>query len=319
MPRKKTQEQFENEIYIKTNGEYEVIGLYEGNLKRVNMIHHKCGTEFDIVPKFFLNGRTRCPKCAREILRTQHLKDPKVFEKEFKEVSHGRYTQISPYINNRLKIKVKCNKCNNIFEVTPNNFLSKGSGCPVCSNHQPKTTEGFSKLVQELGKGDYELLGDYKGSKTKTLFLHKSCGNTFKMTPGHFLRGHRCTSCSESKGESNIRLYLQKHNINFIYQFRFEDCRIVYPLPFDFAIFDGKGKLILLIEFDGKQHYKPVRFKGIPEDEAIKNFNKTKKRDKVKDDYCKNNKIKLLRISYKDINRVDSILDMAIPSQAYQG
>lgn len=34
----------------------------------------------------------------------------------------------------------------------------------------------------------------------------------------------------------------------------------------------------------------------------------TKECDKIKDEYCKKNNIRLLRISYKEVNRIDEIL-----------
>ena len=68
----------------------------------------------------------------------------------------------------------------------------------------------------------------------------------------------------------------------------------------DFYIND----LNLCIEFDGKQHFEPVKHFG-----GKVNFDKTKKRDEIKNNFCFNNNIKLLRISYKDINNVENILN----------
>lgn len=53
---------------------------------------------------------------------------------------------------------------------------------------------------------------------------------------------------------------------------------------------------------DGEQHESIKNYHFCrTEEENIKYFNKQKYHDKIKDDYCKANKIKLLRISYKDV------------------
>ena len=70
------------------------------------------------------------------------------------------------------------------------------------------------------------------------------------------------------------------------------------PLPFDFHLTDYD----ILIEVDGEQHEKPIRFGGMSIEQANKNFIEQKRRDKIKDDYCLKNKIPLIRISYKDID-----------------
>ena len=59
-------------------------------------------------------------------------------------------------------------------------------------------------------------------------------------------------------------------------------------MPFDFYL----PEYNICIEFDGIQHFEPRdAFGGKVE------FEKTKLRDKIKDDYCKNNGLSLIRIS----------------------
>ena len=72
-------------------------------------------------------------------------------------------------------------------------------------------------------------------------------------------------------------------------------------LRFDFALFNSQNKLICLIKFDGYQHFL-TDSKGYYTKEKILDL---KYRDNLKNDYCKNNKIKLIRISYKDYNKLD--------------
>ena len=91
-----------------------------------------------------------------------------------------------------------------------------------------------------------------------------------------------------SKGELYIYNYLIKNNIEFAPQFKFDDCRDKRPLPFDFMV--KVNNEIRLIEFDGSQHFYKSR--------TMYNTERVKKHDEIKNKYCKDNNIKLLRIPY---------------------
>ena len=58
-----------------------------------------------------------------------------------------------------------------------------------------------------------------------------------------------------------IGKWLDEHKIKYQKGYRFNECRNIRPLPFDFAVF-SKNKLITLIEFDGKQHFETIEYWG---------------------------------------------------------
>jgi len=64
----------------------------------------------------------------------------------------------------------------------------------------------------------------------------------------------------------------------------------------------------MVIEFDGEQHERPVTFGGMSKDRALKIYEETKQRDKLKNKYCKENNIELLRIPYSKLNSINKIL-----------
>jgi very-short-patch-repair endonuclease len=66
---------------------------------------------------------------------------------------------------------------------------------------------------------------------------------------------------------------------------------------------------ITVIEFDGQQHFEPVRFNGISKEAAFVNFKKIQQIDLLKTEYCKYNGISLLRIPYKKIKKIPEILE----------
>jgi hypothetical protein len=63
-----------------------------------------------------------------------------------------------------------------------------------------------------------------------------------------------------------------------------------------------------VIEYDGEQHFRPVKFGGISDDEAKQKFEDLKVCDKLKDDFCKDSGYKMIRIGYKDFPNILSIL-----------
>jgi hypothetical protein len=63
-----------------------------------------------------------------------------------------------------------------------------------------------------------------------------------------------CGFCCSSKGEERVEKILIEQNKKFVRQYRIEECKNIYTLPFDFAIFED-GELLCLIEYQGRQHY----------------------------------------------------------------
>lgn len=105
-----------------------------------------------------------------------------------------------------------------------------------------------------------------------------------------------------SLGEQAIASYLVEHNIPFDREFTFEDLRgNTGLLRFDFKV--NYGNQILLIEFQGKQHYQPVQFFGGEERFKIQQIY-----DEYKRAYCKRNGYKLIEIPYTDLDNVAKYL-----------
>ena len=87
---------------------------------------------------------------------------------------------------------------------------------------------------------------------------------------------------------------MDSHKIKYTPQKRFDDCKDIKPLPFDFYLSDYNT----CIEYDGQQHFEPVDFSGKRENLAQQQFEKTQYHDKIKNKYCEDNNIRLLRIPY---------------------
>ena len=81
-------------------------------------------------------------------------------------------------------------------------------------------------------------------------------------------------------------------------QHKFSDCRDKIELPFDFYLPDYN----MCIEYDGIQHFKD---NGWFRDSC----EQIQKRDKIKDGYCLGKGIRLVRINYKEKNKVEDMLN----------
>jgi Zn ribbon nucleic-acid-binding protein len=288
---------FKEEVKELVGNEYSVLGEYVNSSKKIKMKHNKCGHEWKVQPSLFVskNG-TRCPNCYGNIKRTTEE-----FKEEVKELVGNEYSVLGEYINNNENIKMRHNKCGNEWEPVPYHFLN-GTRCPQCSHpSQLKTTEEFKEEVKELVGNEHLVLGEYKGRKDDIRMYHKKCDNEYLVKPTDFLNGNRCPICRESKSERKIAKWLDKNNIKYKREYRFEDCKDKRPLPFDFKI--NLNDTFILLEYDGKQHFKPFKYWGGEE-----SFQITKKHDEIKNKFCKENDINLIRIPYTEKENINKIL-----------
>ena len=116
---------------------------------------------------------------------------------------------------------------------------------------------------------------------------------TYEISASVFSKGHRCPYCNESKGEKEIIKFLTKYNIKYKSQYKFKNCKFKRQLPFDFYL----PEYNICIEYDGEFHYK-----------MLMDFDNSKIRDSVKNYYCNQNNIKIIRIPYWNFKNIEEIL-----------
>jgi uncharacterized C2H2 Zn-finger protein len=79
-------------------------------------------------------------------------------------------------------------------------------------------------------------------------------------------------------------------------------------LRYDFVVFDKEE--LLLIEFDGRQHYKPVKWQNNESDENVQQRYETLRcHDKRKNRFAKKHEYPLLRIKYSDVNNSKQLIE----------
>ena len=246
---------------------------------------------FEQRPNDHLSGYG-CPKCA-----SNYKLNKDVFIKKSK-IKHNNiydYSMVN-YINYETKVKIIC-PIHGVFEQTPHHHLN-GIKCPNCShNKKIKLEEFINQCIKTHGyKYDYSLV-KYKNSKKNKIEIICKKHGIFQQTPYEHKKGSGCPICNESKGERNIRFILDNKNIKYKYQKKFKDCKYKSILSFDFYL----PEYNLCIEFDGEQHETPINIFG-----GIEGLKIRQKRDQIKNEYCQNNNIRLIRIKHDD--NIDKIL-----------
>jgi hypothetical protein len=290
MGRKRTHEQYINEV-AKINPNLTVIEKYINNR---TAILHRCNIdqyEWRVLPYSILQGKG-CPLCAGNAKRT--------YEQYMKSLTlvNPNIEPIEEYINTDTPILHRCKTCEHIWPIKPNHTL-RGHGCPMCgfkisADSKRKPQEEYEQELLHVNP-NIEVAGKYINYITPLLHRCKKCGNEWDAKPCYTIRGHGCPICNESHGERNIAQWLDNNHIKYISQYRFDDCRDKYPLPFDFYLPEHN----LCIEYDGEQHFRPVDFSGKNQKQAQDQFSIIQLHDNIKNKYCEHNNISLLRISYQ--------------------
>lgn len=250
-----------------------------------------------------------CPYC--EITKKDATKE----QAEYKLKMSGEDYTIISFNGMTKKSIVRHNVCGHIIDNTNiSRIIARHTKhCLYCSHGSiAYTTEYVRKEINQLTNGEYTMLGEYKSEDIPFLIRHEKCGCEWMVRRRNFVyKETRCPECSKreniSKIENFIKDYLVK-NYSDIFQEKedeevtYNNCKNIRMLPFDFRI----KKFNLLIEFDGEQHFHKMRVKK----EAEKKLLKVHKNDLIKNKFCIDNNINLLRINYKqNKDNIKIILD----------
>lgn len=239
------------------------------------------------------------------------LTQQQFIEKAIKKHNHYYDYSLVKYINANTKVKIICPK-HGIFHQQPNNHLF-GQRCIKCMGDNVRLARKFTKeqwiekFKQIYGdKYDYSLVKEFKGSgsltKNKIIIICKKHGE-FLQTPNSHLHKCECPYCNISKGEDEVEKFLIKNNINYIREYKFDNCiniKTNKKLPFDFYIPEHN----IIIEYHGEQHYKKTGYF----EKRAGGLEGLQYRDKTKKEFCLLNNIMYIEISYKEFNNINQIL-----------
>lgn len=255
----------------------------------------------------FLTGRG-CWYCGRERVGMSHRKD--ISEDELKKMCEEKdFTYIDKYREKgELRIKFICNK-HKLFGVQSVRIhnLKHNKGCQYCSGKN--TPLWYVKNEISRNNPNVELLEDENRKKSYVQYtckIHKDRIYYDKIEVLMGGGGLPCCKGAKSNGERKLSGLIHKFGFDYEHQYTFNDCCDLRPLPFDIAIMED-NKPICVIEYDGEQHYRPMRFHTV-NTPAAELFEKIQKHDDIKNQYCQEHNIPLIRIPYYEFDNMESFL-----------
>lgn len=232
-----------------------------------------------------------CRKCSGRDLTTQdYINDVAKL--------HPDTEILDEYKNHMNYIPCRCKVCGFEWSVRAGQLRAERiRGCPKCGREiaRAKRTKSLDQFVSELHSvnEDLEVIGEYNGTHSFIRCRCKIHDRIFESMPCNLLNGTAtCPACSRkmSKMERSVGAILNELGISHISQYRFDDCRgEKFALPFDYYLPDYN----VAIEYDGAQHFEPIDYFG-----GIEQYELRKQHDRIKDEYCIEHNIVLIRIPY---------------------
>ena len=223
---------------------------------------------------------------------------------------------IGQKINNWIVLDLKHNgkickaicecRCGTIKEINIYNLIngaSKDCGCgrkKMLSDTRTKDLTGqrFGRLVV------VQMLKNSDKFNRRLYRCTCDCGNEIITSSLCLIGGHtHSCGCITSTANASINALLNSLKIGF------ESEYVVsidgHNLRFDFYLEEYN----LMIEYDGEQHYIPVNFGKWNDTELQQKFEIIQKYDQLKNNYCEDNNIELLRIPYWEKENIEKIIN----------
>lgn len=238
-----------------------------------------------------------CRKCSYIVISDKQKNNLGSILDRFKSAHGSKYDYSKfNYINNRTDSTIICPIHGEFKQSAWTHY--RGHGCPSCSRNKRFKRDEFIDVANSVHNKNYIYdFVEYDNMHTKVKIVCPKHGEFTQMAQAH-VKGAGCPKCNQSKGERMIEIFLKTNNIDYISQKKFEDCKHITHLVFDFYL----PSYNTCIEFNGIQHYFPIDIFG-----GYQSLEINKKRDKIKYDYCKSSNINLIIIKQdkKHINLKD--------------
>ena len=284
------------------HGKVEILSKYIGSEKPIDIVYHcpdhgdtfKTLNAKNICKPYFLP----CKKC-QSIRKSNSAKGAQKPNKEFYYnrlvdycKSRGSKVLETEWTTAKSLYHFKCGNPNHpVFTTTADALYSGNHWCPYCYGR----VGDFQKELEELCHNhDGELMSEYVNAGEYVRVKCNKHNYIWNVLPGNIKKGRWCPICNMGFNEKTVYDYLINSQCNFDIQYTFDDLigNNNEKLRFDFAILNGKGQLVYLIEVDDREH-KSKHFSNttrqLQRKEAIQ-------RDKIKDEYCKTHNIPLYRM-----------------------
>jgi len=278
--------------------DYSLIKEYEGVMKKYPIICKEHGV-WEVSLDNHINKKSKCPKCKGHKLT--YLE--KITQANRIHNFKYDYSLITKDFKTDTVVPIIC-KDHGIFKQLWTNHIHPKHECPKCAvyGRNSLTLDNIKEKVFNLGH-DFEYDWDsYKGYYDPGFRIKCPKHGWFKQQISNHLFGQRCPKCNNSKGEESVELFLKENNIKYETQKKFDKCinpETNHKLKFDFYL----PKQNICVEYDGQLHTIPVKFFG-----GQKALDKQIRLDQIKNQFCKDNNIGLIRIAYIEFSNINLIL-----------
>lgn len=262
-----------------------------------------CGSDYTMSLIMRTGQKCGCPYCAG--MRVNNTNNLSTLKPEIAKEWHPLLNNISPseITSNSKKAVWWICKEGHEWEASVSNRTNPKltSGCPKCAGRN-KTHDEFLKRLKinnlNFKSGKFKVIGEYSGSNKRIKCKCNLHNHEWSPIAASLNNGTGCPICNLSRGELKIIDYLNESKIKYTVEKKFKECKNKKSLPFDFYF-----SKMLLLEFDGEQHFRSKT--GFGEDA----FESTNTNDKIKNQYCINNNISLIRIPYWEQKNIEYILE----------
>ena len=262
----------------------------------------ECGHEFESSLLNINQSNNWCPYCSnKKICGNCNSCYNKSFASHPKSIYWSIENKVMPNevfkCADKTKFIFNC-ICNHKNLITLKQITSKGHWCSYCS-HQKLCENNdckmcFDNSFASVDKSKY--LNDksinprmlFKSTNKKFKFDCDVCKNVFETQLSDITKGIWCSFCV-NKTESILFDILKDKYTLLKRQYKVDWCKNIRYLPFDFVIEDKK----IIIELDGKQHFKQIGKWLSPED--------TRKNDLYKMKCANDNGFSVIRILQDDV------------------
>lgn len=246
--------------------------LSKGSHQKVDVKCDYCGRIIKVAYRDYINykyDKYSC-KCCRQIKTNEYNlrhRQEDLYDRAIdfcNEMGYKLLTKVDEIKNSETRVLYVCPK-HGIHETKIYTLIGRHK-CIDCSAEELgiQSRKSSDEVYNDFKKYGGILLNkdSYTGWNDKNLIvICNECGEKFTTSYSSFMahNGQLCPKCASniSKGEHKIKSFLEKNNVRFCMQHRFNDCKNHNPLPFDFFL----PTYNLCIEYDGEGHYIPIKKK----------------------------------------------------------
>lgn len=279
---KKCDTDYKNKIidnfFIENNYKIKRCSDYITSRNNIDLLCLHCNTAWSKKINYCDLKSIKCRKCNGPNLTNERI-DKYLIDNNKQMIRLGNYDK------SYIAIDWRCLICDHIWSRKPVQITRKrdgGAGCPQCLKITNKDMDKFfiNKNIS------IKRLGECENTKIKINWQCLICEYIWTASTDNIRSGCGCPECwrvTSSKNEGIVRTFLKDNNIEI------QDLIVKLPISKTFAEPDFYiPSMNLVIEYNGKQHYEPVRFGGISIERALENFEYQQVRDRQMREYCEN-------------------------------